>query len=74
MATEVRELSREVDGVHHRREETADALARGNVASLASPRGSEGSVGHAHGNVDLEAEAEEGVPADAVAVVAVMQQ
>ena len=63
MAGEVQEVSREVDRAHHRGEEAADARVRGNVASLASPRGSEGCVDHAHGAVALEAEAEEGVQA-----------
>ena len=63
MAAEVREVSRQVDGAHHRREEAPDARVRGNVASLASPRGSEGCVDHAHGAVALEAEAEESVHA-----------
>ena len=37
MAAEVQQIHQAVDGPHHRREEAADALARGLVASLATP-------------------------------------
>ena len=58
MASEVQEVSREVDRPHHRGEEAADAQFRGNVASLECVD-HEGCVDHAHGAVALEAEAAE---------------
>ena len=61
MAEEVREVSREVDRPHHRREDAADAQFRGNVASLecVDHVAHEGCVDHAHSAVALEAEAAE---------------
>ncbi len=60
MAEEVQQIHPEVDGPHHRGEEAAAALARGHVASLATPLENIRCVHDAHGDVAVEgAEGEE---------------
>ena len=54
MAGEVQQIHQEVDGPHRRGEEAADALARGHVASLATPLESIRCDDDAHGDVAVE--------------------
>ena len=54
MAAEVPQIHQAMDGPHHRREEAADALARGLVASLATPLERIGCDDDAHGDVAVE--------------------
>ena len=64
MAAEVQQIHQAVDGPHHRGEEAAAALARGHVASLATPLEGIRCDDDAHGDVAVEgAEGEEGVQA-----------
>ena len=60
MAAEVPQVPEAMDGPPHRGEEAADALARGLVASLATPLERIGCDDNAHGDVAVEgAEGEE---------------
>ena len=63
MAREVQQVSEEVDRAHHRGEEAADARAKENVASPATPLGSEGCADHANGALAVEAEEADGAQA-----------
>ena len=66
MAEEVQQIHIEVDGPPHRGEEAPDALARGIVASLATPLERVRCDDDAHGDVAVEgAEGEQDAQAQA---------